>query len=285
MFYRSSARSPLLTGSAAGGGGEVDNTGRRIGIVRPTRAVSAAQMERDRRFWGEMFAVRDPIHPGDLMSTVQRISRVVSGGDGGGDDDDSSSDGDNDGDGVGDAVGGGVAGGGRGAKDRLSPQSQGQSKKVSSSPSWLQASDRPVQGTTLDPQKHPVDYIAVVMFTLVFKEVALILDMYATETAKMAIEKFKVQTNCCTRKERTRSISTSNVPALLVENFDNSHSSLPISLVSLALEIVNTVVNSPYRSVLVAPLFRQLIVNCCLQVRMVVDDAFTRYVIGLLDCF
>lgn len=109
-------------------------------------------------------------------------------------------------------------------------------------------------GTVLEPDKHPKDFIAVVIIDAVLNLVTSVLDDFALD--------------CFQSCQPLRGMGGESRRLFCTAN----------PLQELALNIVNTILKSPYRALLVPSVFRTLLAHCGLRVKWAVADALKRYI-------
>ena len=109
-------------------------------------------------------------------------------------------------------------------------------------------------GTVLEPDKHPKDFIAVVVVDAVLCLAASVLDDFALD--------------CFNSCHLSRGMGSQSRRGFCAEN----------PLQSLSLSLVRTVLKSPYRALLVPKVFRTLLAHCGLRVKLAVADALKRYI-------
>ena len=134
----------------------------------------------------------------------------------------------------------------------------------------------------MNPQDTPMDYIAVVLFDLVVREVLLLLDSYAMTlvpvylhintknkktgtSASSSIHHKREQGDSATSMKGKHAADASTIPET------SSHSHAP--LFTLAIRWVRLILSSRYRQVLPSAVFKPLITNCGLRVKMAADLA------------
>lgn len=108
-------------------------------------------------------------------------------------------------------------------------------------------------GTVLEPDKHPRDFIAAVVVDAVLCLATSVLDDYALE--------------CFHSCQLSRGMSSQSKRDFRAAN----------PLQSLALSLIRTVLQSPYRALLVPRVFRTLLAHCGLRIKWAVADTLKRY--------
>ena len=140
----------------------------------------------------------------------------------------------------------------------------------SSSRSFFASESTLPRGTILNPQDAPMDYIAVVLFDFIVREVLLLLDAYA-----MTLVPIYLQLNTKNKKQQKGqgNFTPSTTGKQDASTIPETSSQDQTPLFTLAIRWVRLILSSRYRQVLPSAVFKPLITNCGLRVKMVADMA------------